>query len=282
MNTGINSNHNNIIFLDIEVSVKTKKIYELGMIYKSLKHNTPAIKETTSFIKLCNTKYICGHNFIDFDLEILKDTTLYHAFKAHKIIDTLPLSLLLFNEKSIHALPKNYKTEDDFKNDPVEDCKITAQLLTKLEERFLTLETETQTIFYTLLRDEKYFSGFFSYMSEKHTFSYLESDVLYEEIWKLHQHVIVDEKYLIQVIKSNPMELAYILALLTPHIEIKSHPPKILHTYKDIVEIQKRLCFDVKKTNADLANFSKEVFGFGTFRPFPKLHTTIFGKQEIT
>ena len=28
--------------------------------------------------------------------------------------------------------------------------------------------------------------------------------------------------------------------------------------------------------------FAKEVFGFGTFRPFPKLHTTIFGKQEIT
>ena len=24
------------------------------------------------------------------------------------------------------------------------------------------------------------------------------------------------------------------------------------------------------------------MFGFRTFRPFPKLHTTIFGKQEIT
>ena len=69
---------------------------------------------------------------------------------AHKIIDTLPLSLLLFNEKSIHALPKNYKSEDDFKNDPVEDCKITAQLLTKLEERFLSLEEATQNAFYSL------------------------------------------------------------------------------------------------------------------------------------
>ena len=80
MDTCINSNHNNIIFLDIEVSVKTKKIYELGMTYKNLQHNTPGIKETTSFIKLCNAKYICGHNFIDFDLEILKDTTLYRCF----------------------------------------------------------------------------------------------------------------------------------------------------------------------------------------------------------
>ena len=101
------NNQDNIIFLDIEVNKQTKKIHELGMVYKNFHHNTPAIKEATNFIKLCNAKYICGHNFIDFDLEILKDTTLYYAFKAHKIIDTLPLSLLLFNEKSIHALPKN-------------------------------------------------------------------------------------------------------------------------------------------------------------------------------
>jgi len=154
------NNQDNIIFLDIEVSKQTKKILELGMVYKDYYHNTPAIKEATNFIKLCNAKYICGHNFIDFDLDILKDTTLYHAIKEHNIIDTLPLSLLLFNEKSIHALPKNYKSEDDFKNNPVEDCKITSQLLTKLVEQFLSLEGDTQNIFYSLLKDEKYFRGF--------------------------------------------------------------------------------------------------------------------------
>jgi len=85
------------------------------MVYKNRQHNTPAIKEATNFLKLCNAKYICGHNFIDFDLEIIKDTTLYLPLKSYFVIDTLPLSLLLFNEKSIHALPKNYKSEDDFK-----------------------------------------------------------------------------------------------------------------------------------------------------------------------
>ena len=275
-------NQHNIIFLDLEVSVKTKKIHELGMVYKNRHHNTPAIKETTNFIKLCNAKYICGHNFIDFDLEILKDTTLYHAFKAHKIIDTLPLSLLLFNEKSIHALPKNYKSEDDFKNDPVEDCKITAQLLTKLEERFLSLEVATQNIFYSLLRDEKYFSGFFMYMEANHSFEYFEYDELYSNIMSLHKNVIVNKKYLAEVIKTHPMELGYILALLTPHIEIKSHPPKVLHTYGDIVKIQKKLCFSIKKSEDELSEFAKETFGFGTFRPFPKLNPTIFGKKDIS
>ena len=275
------NNQDNIIFLDIEVSVKTKKIHELGMVYKNLNHNTPAIKEATNFIKLCNAKYICGHNFIDFDLEILKDTTLYHAFKAHEIIDTLPLSLLLFNEKSIHALPKNYKSEDDFKNDPVEDCKITSQLLTKLEERFLSLENDTQNVFYSLLKDEKYFSGFFMYMEATHSFSYFEYDKLYGKIISLHKNVIVNEAYLAEVIRTHPMELGYILALLTPHIEIKSHPPKILHTYIDIVKIQKKLCFSIEKSQAELSEFAKETFGFGTFRPFPKLNPTLL-KTEIS
>ena len=275
-------NHEHIIFLDIEVGIKTNRIHELGMVYKNLTHNTPAIKETTNFIKLCNAQYICGHNFIDFDLERLKDTTLYYAFKAHKIIDTLPLSLLLFNEKSVHALPKNYKSEDDFRNDPVEDCKITAQLLSQLEERFLTLEVETQNIFYSLLKDEKYFGGFFAYMEDIHTFETFEYDELYSRIVSLHENVIVDKEYLAEVIKTYPMELGYILALLTPHIEIKSHPPKILHTYTNIVSIQKKLCFNIKKSEDELNAFAKETFGFGTFRPFPKLNPTIFGKKEIS
>ncbi len=274
-------NHDNIIFLDIEVSTQTKKIRELGMVYKNRHHNTPAIKEAKNFIKLCNTKYICGHNFIDFDLEILKDTTLYHAFKSHKIIDTLPLSLLLFNEKSIHALPKNYKNEDDFNNDPIEDCKITAQLLTKLEEQFFSLEADTQNVFYSLLKDEKYFSGFFTYMEEVHSFECFEYDELYNKIVSFHKNVIVNRDYLAEVIKSHPMELGYILALLTPHIEIKSHPPKILHTYTNIVAIQKKLCFSIKKSEDELGAFAKETFGFGTFRPFPKLNPTLL-KTEIS
>jgi len=272
----------NVIFLDIEVSVSSQKIYALGMTYKNLQHNTPGIKETTSFIKLCQATYICGHNFIDFDLGFLEDTSLYRALASHQIIDTLPLSLLLFNEKSIHALPKNYKTEDDFSNDPVEDCKLTAQLLAKLEARFLSLETDTQHIFYTLLREEKYFSGFFSYMAESYDLVRLEPIQLYTKILALHTHVIVDKKYLKELIETHPMELSYILALLTPHIEIKSHPPKILHTYTQIIEIQKRLCFDINTATDTLADFAKEVFGFGTFRPFPKLHTSLLGNNEIT
>ena len=273
------TNLKDIIFLDLEVDKKTKKIKELGLVYSTEELKSFSIEESKLFLMNKNVHFICGHNFIDFDLEILKDTTLYHAFKAHKIIDTLPLSLLLFNEKSIHALPKNYKSEDDFKNDPVEDCKITAQLLEKLEERFLSLDKDTQNIFYSLLKDEKYFSGFFLYMKDMHSFEYFEYDALYRKIMQLHQNVIMDKDYLAEVIKTHPMELGYILALLTPHIEIKSHPPKILHTYTDIVDIQKKLCFSLEKSQDELSEFAQETFGFGTFRPFPKLNPTLMNTE---
>ena len=77
------------------------------------------------------------------------------------------------------------------------------------------------------------------YMEAIYPFKYFEYDELYGKIMSLHKNVIVNEGYLAEVIKTDPMELGYILALLTPHIEIKSHPPKILHTYSDIVKIQK-------------------------------------------
>jgi len=272
----------NIIFLDIEVDTKTKKIYELGMVYKTLSHNAPGIMETTNFIKLCNARYVCGHNFVDFDLEILKDTSLYEVLKSHEFIDTLPLSLLLFNEKSIHALPKNYKGEDDFKNDPVEDSKITASLLEKLEERFLSLDNDLQNIFYTLLKDDIHFKGFFSFMHESNSFVYLTHDQLYKIIVDEYRGIIVAPDYINEMIKHHPVELAYILALLTPHIEIKSHPPRILYTYPQIVELQKKLCYSAEQSQDSLSVFAEEVFGFGTFRFFPKLNSTLLGAQEIS
>ena len=92
---------------------------------------TTSLQYANDYIKSCQANYIVGHNFIDLDLAILKTSPIYQQIKTLKIIDTLPLSLLFFNEKTVHSLPKNYKTEDDFKNDPLQDCKITQRLLKK-------------------------------------------------------------------------------------------------------------------------------------------------------
>jgi len=73
--------------------------------------------------------------------------------------------------------------------------------------------------------------------------------------------------------------LAYIIALSTPHIEIKSHPPRVLFRHPDIISIQKKLCFDLSYEKKLLSEFSKETFGFGTFRIFPKLNPTLLSSQ---
>lgn len=275
--------NNNIIFCDLEVNKKTKKINEIGLIYKSQKLKTTSIYEAQSFINSFNINYISGHNFIDFDLNIIKETSLYQDIREYHIIDTLPLSLLLFNEKTIHSLPKDYKSEDDFSNNPVEDSQITLLLLDKLEERFKSLPQDIKDIFYTLLKDDIYFSAFFKYISSDVKLNTLEFKTLFELIKTLHNKSIVNFDYLKDdVLINNKTELAYILALLTPYIEIKSHPPKILFTYPHIVEIQKKLCFDINRANDDLSEFSKEVFGFGTFRTFPRLNAGLLDEQSIS
>ena len=270
--------NDNIIFIDLEVNTKKKDIKELGLVYQNNELKTTSILDAKEFINKFNQKckYICGHNFVDFDLEILKTTSLYNTIEDYFIIDTLPLSLLLFNEKTIHKLPKNYKSEDDFQNDPVEDSKITLELLDKLINQFLSLDKEQQNIFYNLLKEDKYFIGFFKYIEAKVNLEIVEIKELKLLIYDIHKSVILNKSYLYEIIESNKVELSYILALLTPHIEIKSHPPKILYSYPNLVEIQKKLCFDIETSKNNLSNTSLEIFGFGTFRPFPRLNPDLY------
>ncbi len=271
-----------LLFCDIEAAIKTRKIKELGFIYNNQELKTSSIHEASDFLTKLDIDYIVGHNFIDFDLQILKESSLYEKIKTFNIIDTLPLSLLLFNEKTVHSLPKNYKTEDDFKNNPVEDSKITKRLLEKLKKRFLSLDSIIQNIFYNLLKEEVYFSSFFRFIEKDINFKEYDKDTLYTEILTFHKKVIINNDFLEELIQDKPIQLAYILAILTPHIEIKSHPPKILFTYPDIVTIQKKLCFQIDNAIKNISNFSKEVFGFENFREFPRLNADIFDNPSIS
>ena len=93
---------------------------------------------------------------------------------------------------------------------------------------------------------------------------------------------IVDKAYLEEMVKNFKVELAYIVALLTPQTEIKAHPPKVLFDYPDIVEHQRKLCFDVHLIFSNLENISKEIFGFGSFRKFPRLGTSLFFNTPLS
>ena len=272
---------NTVIFLDIEATLDGQ-IKELGALLNNENIKSTSVFQIRTFIENADSLFICGHNFIHFDYELLKSTSLYRLLQNFSIIDTLPVNLLLFSEKTHHSLPKLYKSEDDFKNDPVEDSKLTRVLLEKIVDKFLKLDQDTQNVFYTLLRDQKEFKGFFSYIEIFESFEIIPHYKLIEMIMTNYKEEIVNASGLSEIITTHPVELSYLLALISPHIEIKAHPPKILYDYPYIVYIQKKLCFDLKKLDMSLSDFSKEVFGFGTFREFPKLNPTIFGKTTLS
>lgn len=269
----------NLLFVDIEATVKERKIQEVGIVYKDQELRTSSLAEIKQFIQKCETGFIVGHNFAEFDYTLFGETSLSKIIKEFAIIDTLLLSLLLFSEKTVHALPKNYKTEDKFKNNPVEDSKKTRELFEKAEKKFLLLEKDMQNIFFSLLKDQRGFDGFFKYIQITNSLRYLEKNKLYLTILKQYKNRFLDHRLLSKIIESNPVELAYILALHSDAIEVKSHPPKILYDFPEIVDIQKTLFYDLKKVDSELSAFSKEVFGFGEFREYPRLNQTLFQKS---
>jgi len=268
----------NILFLDIEAIKDTDpiKIKEIGLVYGDKTLKTSSLAEVKAFIEACDPTYIAGHNFIEFDWKILKNTSLSPLIEKRVVVDTLPISLLLFNEKTFHSLPKEYKSEDVFVNDPVEDSKLSRELYEKCVKNFLSLKKSQQNIFYSLLHDKPLFHGFFETIKDEAKIEVLHSDYFLQRmIEKCLDVDINNPEKILYAIQNHPVELAYILALLTPNIEIKAHPPKILYDYPDIVTVQKMLCFNLQKSLDGLIEFSKDTFGFDSFREFPRLNATL-------
>ncbi len=263
-----------ILYLDLEIS-SSGKIGEIGLVTGERALRTVSIEEAKSFIWEDREKieYLAGHNLVDFDLGYLQKSSLWPLLEEVPLIDTLPISLLLFNEKSFHRLPKRYKNEDDFRNDPLKDAQLTRQLHLQAIERFFSLEHDLQNLFYTLLRKEEKFSGFFRALSTG--LESLDRFTLLSLIQEGYGELLQDFTLLEKTIESRPIELAYILALLTPVIEAKSPPPKILYDYPGLPALQKRLTLPDSVDSSILTEFSESVFGFGGFREFQRLEATL-------
>lgn len=271
-----------VVYLDIEASLDGV-IKEIGMVQDSQTLKTSSIEEVKKFLITQNPDYIAGHNIVHFDKVLLEQTSLKSELEKYTIIDTLPVSLLLFNEKTFHNLPKKYKDEDNFYNDPVEDSKLTRSLFQKTVNKFRTIPKKQQIIFYSLLHKEEEFIGFFDYFEKELKLQELVPELLEKTITVLYETVIVNKSAIKDIMLNHKIELAYILALLTPVTEIKAHPPKILFDYPEISNIQAKLCFNVEESCNNLKSFSEDTFGFGSFRSFQRLGgATLFVGDEIS
>jgi len=273
------------LFIDIEATYNGD-IQEIGVIYRNEELKTNSLKNVKKFIRQSQTDYIVGHNIIEFDKKLLEKTSISGLFKDKIFIDTLPVSMLFFNEKTFHALPKNYKNEDCFLNDPVKDALLSKDLLLKSIEKFKTLPQLQRNILYTLLKEEEAFQGFFEFISDEGIYEELSRPILKGTILSIFDTIIMNEDVLEESLLSNKIELAFILAIRMPELEVNAQPPKVLYDYENITSLQKKLCFDYDKSIENLSSFSKETFGFGTFRDFPRQDATLetgamISQQEI-
>ncbi|WP_456382456.1 RecQ family ATP-dependent DNA helicase, partial [Hydrogenimonas sp.] len=261
-----------ILFLDLEVT-HASRIAEIGLVVGDDELCTASLKEALSFLEKhqVRLRFLCGHNLVDFDDRYLTQSSLATLLNDLTHIDTLAVSTLFFSEKTFHKLPKTYKSEDDFKNNPLKDALLTRELFEKTREKFLSLERHLQNSLYTLTHLDKKFTGFYDILSKPP--EKLELSLLKKILLRLYEDTFIDETVLEVAIARHPVELAYIVALLTPIIESKAHPPRVLHEYPDIVKVHRQLT--LSKTPNDLTEFSEQTFGFATFREFPRLDPSL-------
>ncbi len=272
-----------ILYIDLEVTSK-KKINEIGLLCGEQELRTSSINDAIKFLETLSFDAICGHNIVDFDWLYIADSPLNKLFQEKIIIDTLPISLLLFSQKTFHALPKAYKTEDDFRNNPLEDSKLTQKLHGKVIKKFASLERSFRNIFYTLCQKDSHFKGFFSTLENKP--ESLAPFILRGIIKTLFTSLIVDDAWLDEMIQKYPIELAYILSAKAEGVEVHTLPPKVLYDYPQITALQEKLSLPKKIEDESLLSFSHEVFGFAGFREFPRLDAslengTILSQKEI-
>lgn len=253
-------NFNKLAFLDIEVGTTNEKIDSLGYLSAQSDFKTNSITKVRKCAKVEGIEFICGHNFIQHDAKFLTQTSFNQILQEVDIIDTLHLSMLLFTNKQTHKLDKPYKDNlIDVGNNPLIDAENTKALFEKLNQDFDVLSENHQQLFCSLLKDNQYFSGFFSYKN------IAEKPIdIYQQIENL---VVVDKAQYLEIEKQHPVEVAFVISYLVIGVE-GAISPIILNTYPNVVTVLKQLVFN--ENTIDVSQFSKDEFGINTFREFDK------------
>lgn len=198
---------NKILYIDIETT-KQGKIKDVGALFNGQELHESQLSKLVSWIS--QAEYICGHNIVAHDIPLLERVLGNEIFRNKKIIDTLLWSPLLFSDNPYHKLVKGYKIVNDSDyNNPLSDCKLTKQLLIDELNRFNELDENIQQIYARLLSGFDAYSGFLKLIN----FQINNLDPA-TEIINLFENKICDSANISQLVKDNPIELAYAFSLI--------------------------------------------------------------------
>ncbi len=258
----------NIAFIDTEIDVKSKQILDTGGITdKGLRFHSNSTTELLDFIK--QNDYVCGHNIIKHDLPYI-EKVIKQDVSGIKTIDTLFLSPLLFPTKPYHALLKDDKLQTDEINNPLNDAIKAKELFHDEVSAFREIYHELKQIYFALLRDQKEFFAFFDFVDYS-LFEYKIGDVIRKRFFdRICQNVKIGK-----LIRDNPIELAYCLALINSNSRNSITPPWVIKNYPDVERVMFLLRNNPCINGCSFCNKSldsniglKKYFGFNSYRTF--------------
>jgi len=262
---------NLVAFFDIETNAETGKIIDIGCIRSDeARFHKNSIPEFQDFIKDC--KFLCGHNILQHDLKYLKEQAARLDLKKIKSIDTLLFSPLLFPKRPYHKLLKDDKIQTDEKNNPFNDSIKARELFIDEVDVFNQLDESLKTIFYTLLDNIDGYSPFFEFINFKEK---LDDDELEKLIKKQFVDKVCSNCNISNLIKHNPVSLAYALALINCNDRYSITPPWILKTHPHVEQLYFLLCNSPCLNGCHYCNQAfdpfqplKDYFGYPSFRTY--------------
>ena len=250
-----------ICFIDTEVSEVDNKAYDFGVVNENNnKLHTGSAYEFQNFI--ADSEYLCGHNIINHDAKYIE------VPEKIKYIDTLYLSPILFPNKPYHSLLKDDKLLTDELNNPLNDAVKAKELFYDEVNAFSGLDDELKLIYYMLLKDNPYFSGFFSYMD------FSAEDDLETAVLIRFLDMICENAPLSDIISEMPVELAYCLALLSATEEHSLIPRWVMINYPQVDTVLHLLrntsCRKCEYCQSRLnpTFYLRKYFGYTSFRKY--------------
>lgn len=250
-----------ISFIDTEVSEADHKAYDFGAVNENDdKLHTGASHEFHSFI--AGAEYLCGHNIINHDAKYIE------APEKIKYIDTLYLSPLLFPNKPYHALLKDDKLQTDDLNNPLNDAIKAKELFYDEVNAFSELDKELKPIYYMLLKDSLYFSGFFEYVD------FSAQDDLEAVILVRFSGAVCENAPIASMISESPVELAYCLALIAATEKHSLIPRWVLMNFPKVDTVLRLLrntsCHECEycKSRLNPTSYLSKYFGYSGFRTY--------------
>ena len=258
-----------IAFIDTEIDPRSHKILDLGGIRDGGEtFHSASIRDFTAFLK--GARFICGHNILRHDLKYIRHAVVEAGIDPAQVIDTLPLSPLLFPTRPYHALVKDDKLQVGDASNPLNDSVKARDLFFDELDAFHRLDPARQAIFYLLLKGREGFAAFFHFLS----FQANEQSpgTLIRETF---QGKICEHANLEALVRTLPVELVYCLAWIGCGSRDSLTPPWVLKNYPQVEQVlfllRNRPCLTgcgYCDQALDIHRGLKHWFGFDGFRSF--------------